>query len=65
MLKFVLIYAVLIHDLRLNPAELEPANYRTCAISRRNTGPIRHYKIDSLFKLKFVPIYSVLIHVLR
>jgi hypothetical protein len=32
MLKFVLIYVVLVHDLRLNPSEPEPAHYQWHAI---------------------------------
>jgi hypothetical protein len=45
-LKFVFIYAVLDHVLRLNPPELEPEHDRSTQFSRRNLDPIRRYEID-------------------
>jgi hypothetical protein len=64
-LKFVPIYAVLVHDLRLNPTEPEPAHDRTRVIFTPYFGPIRRYETDRRFTLKFIPIHVVLVHVLR
>jgi hypothetical protein len=65
-LKFVLIYVVLVHDLRLNPSEPEPAQdccrVIFCAV---NLGSIRHYETDIRFTLKFILIYNVSVHVLH
>jgi hypothetical protein len=65
-LKFVLIYVALVHDLRLNPSEPEPAHDRWRAIfARVNLGSIRHYETNIRFTVKFVLIYNVSVHVLR
>ena len=55
-LKFVSIYAVSDHVLRLNPPDLEPEHDRS---ARRNLGHISCYEIDWWCTIKFVPIYAV------
>jgi hypothetical protein len=45
-LKFVLIYDVLVHVLHLNPFEPNPRTAVRVRFSRRNLGPIRHYKTE-------------------
>jgi hypothetical protein len=57
-LKCVLIYAILVQVLRLNPLEPEPRNVVHTRFSRRNSGTIRRNETYQQFTLKFVPIYA-------
>jgi hypothetical protein len=64
-LNFVLIYAVLAHDLRWNHSSQNP---RTIGCTRFHAvilGPVYCYKTDIGFTLNFVLMYAVLDHVLR
>jgi hypothetical protein len=61
MLKFLLIYVVLVHVLRRNPHDVQNAraNGRS-RFSRHNLGPICRYETDRWFTLKFIVIYAIL-----